>query len=158
MIAVFTPTTAPVLVTSGPPELPGFNAASVWMTCSIRRPVRARSDRPSALTDDRDVGVPVLADEVGLALAAIRQCHVDAGRILDDVAVGEDEPVGGKDEPRSGTCLSRRSGGGARLSDVDADDGRGDALDGVDDGSRIGVEKLVIGSLLPGRGGESHGS
>ena len=50
MMAVLTPTTAPVLVTSGPPELPGLSAASVWITCSIKRPVRARSDRPSALT------------------------------------------------------------------------------------------------------------
>jgi hypothetical protein len=29
MIAVFTPITCPALVTSGPPEFPGFNAASV---------------------------------------------------------------------------------------------------------------------------------
>jgi hypothetical protein len=36
--------------TSGPPEFPGFNAASVWMTSSIRRPFFVRSERPSALT------------------------------------------------------------------------------------------------------------
>ena len=38
MIAVFTPMTSPRELTSGPPELPGFNAASVWMTLSINRP------------------------------------------------------------------------------------------------------------------------
>jgi len=42
--------TSPRDVTSGPPELPGLSAASVWMMSSISRPVRARSDRPSALT------------------------------------------------------------------------------------------------------------
>src|SRR5205823_4305302 len=50
MIAVLTPTTRPSPATSGPPEFPGFSAASVWITCSIRRPERDRKDRPSALT------------------------------------------------------------------------------------------------------------
>ena len=35
---------------AGRRSCPGLSAASVWITCSIRRPVRARSDRPSALT------------------------------------------------------------------------------------------------------------
>jgi hypothetical protein len=46
----FTPTTSPCAVTNGPPELPGFRAASVWMTSSMSRPDRARRDRPNALT------------------------------------------------------------------------------------------------------------
>ena len=50
IIAVLTPMTSPRESTSGPPEFPGFSAASVWMTLSIRRPERARSDRPRALT------------------------------------------------------------------------------------------------------------
>src|SRR5438105_3154531 len=50
MVAVFTPTTRPSDVTSGPPELPGFKDASVWMTSSINRPEYERSERPSALT------------------------------------------------------------------------------------------------------------
>ena len=49
IIAVLTPMTSPRDVTSGPPELPGFSAASVCSTSSISRPDRARSDRPSAL-------------------------------------------------------------------------------------------------------------
>ena len=48
--AVFTPMTDPLVVTSGPPELPGLSAASVWMMSSINRPDRARIDRPTALT------------------------------------------------------------------------------------------------------------
>ena len=47
---MFTPMTSPRELTSGPPELPGFNAASVWMMSSISRPVLARNDLPSALT------------------------------------------------------------------------------------------------------------
>ncbi len=50
MIAVLMPTTSPAAVTNGPPELPGFNAASVWITLSISRPERVRSERPRALT------------------------------------------------------------------------------------------------------------
>jgi hypothetical protein len=38
MTAVLMPTISPRAVTSGPPELPGFNAASVCSTSSIRRP------------------------------------------------------------------------------------------------------------------------
>ena len=50
MMAVFTPITSPRESTSGPPELPGLSAASVWTTSSIRRPLYARRLRPSALT------------------------------------------------------------------------------------------------------------
>ena len=50
MIAVLMPTTSPAAVTSGPPELPGLSAASVWITLSISRPERVRKERPSALT------------------------------------------------------------------------------------------------------------
>src|SRR5215472_8164008 len=51
--AVLIPTTLAWLSASAPPELPGFSAASVWITSSIRRaaePLRVGSDRPSALT------------------------------------------------------------------------------------------------------------
>jgi hypothetical protein len=50
MTAVLTPITSPRELTSGPPELPGFKAASVWIRLSISRPVAARSERPSELT------------------------------------------------------------------------------------------------------------
>ncbi len=50
MTAVLTPTTSPRDDTSGPPELPGLSAASVWITSSISRPERARNERPSAET------------------------------------------------------------------------------------------------------------
>ena len=44
-MAVLTPMTSPADDTSGPPELPGLSAASVWMTSSISRPVEARIER-----------------------------------------------------------------------------------------------------------------
>ena len=50
MIAVLTPITSPREFSSGPPELPGLSAASVWITSGISRPVLARMLRPSALT------------------------------------------------------------------------------------------------------------
>ena len=48
--AVFTPITSPRELTNGPPEFPGFSAASVWMIPSISRPDSARIVRPNALT------------------------------------------------------------------------------------------------------------
>ena len=44
--AVLMPITSPREDTSGPPELPGLSAASVWITSSIIRPVVARRLRP----------------------------------------------------------------------------------------------------------------
>ncbi len=52
-IAVLTPTTWPSPSASAPPELPGFNAASVWITSSITRATplaRTGNERPSAET------------------------------------------------------------------------------------------------------------
>ncbi len=51
--AVLIPTTWPWPSASAPPELPGFRAASVWMTFSTIRPAareRTGSERPSAET------------------------------------------------------------------------------------------------------------
>ena len=50
MTAVLTPTTSPRELASGPPEFPGLSAASVCTRSSINRPVRARIERPTALT------------------------------------------------------------------------------------------------------------
>ena len=48
--AVFTPTTAPEASASGPPELPGLMAASVWIRLVIRVPLSTRMSRPLAET------------------------------------------------------------------------------------------------------------
>ncbi len=44
--AVFTPTMRPCPSASTPPELPGFSAASVWITSSMTRPDAVGSDLP----------------------------------------------------------------------------------------------------------------
>ena len=44
-IATFMPIIRPLVSSSGPPELPGFMAASVWMIDFISRPVRLGSVR-----------------------------------------------------------------------------------------------------------------
>ncbi len=49
-IAVFTPMSRPALSMSGPPELPGFTAASVWMAPAISRNSEVGRLRSSALT------------------------------------------------------------------------------------------------------------
>ena len=49
-ICEFTPTTAPRASSSGPPELPGLIAASVWMTSVIAEPSGAWMSRPTAET------------------------------------------------------------------------------------------------------------
>ena len=49
-IAVFIPITSPREFSSGPPELPGLIAASVWMIPLIIRPFLALSDRSRLLT------------------------------------------------------------------------------------------------------------
>ncbi len=65
MTAVLMPITSPREDTSGPPELPGFKAASVWITSSIRRPLRDRNERPSAemtpavTVDSKPSGLPM---------------------------------------------------------------------------------------------------
>ena len=51
--AVLMPTTSPELIARAPPELPGWRAASVWMTFSTRRLARPDCvviDRPRPLT------------------------------------------------------------------------------------------------------------
>ena len=50
MIAVFMPITWPRVFSSGPPELPGLIAASVWMIPLIIRPFLALSERSRLLT------------------------------------------------------------------------------------------------------------
>ena len=48
-IWVLTPTSRPALSSSGPPELPGLMAASVWITPRMVRWLKLSISRPSAL-------------------------------------------------------------------------------------------------------------
>ena len=67
--AVLIPTTSASPFTSAPPLLPGFSAASVWITLSMMRvaaPLRAGSERPSA---DTTPAVTDPANPCGLPIA-----------------------------------------------------------------------------------------
>ena len=58
-MAVFMPITSPLPLTSGPPELPGLIAASVWMRSCIVSPLPPSIVRPTADTmPDVTVGPP----------------------------------------------------------------------------------------------------
>ncbi len=54
----------------------------------------------------RDIRVGILADQIGRALPPIGKRHRDVVRVLDDVAVGEEEAVVCEDEARAGAGLS----------------------------------------------------
>jgi len=178
-----TPITSPRLLTSGPPELPGFRAASVWMMLSISRPVLDRNDRavadhagrhcvlePVRVADGDDqladldfprvaevdaaqvwggdvqhgqVGLRVLADQLGRVAPAVGQGDADHVGPVDDVAVGQDQPVGGEDEPRPATAgrslrasvAAAAGGAGVGLvADLNVHHGRARPLGRVDDG------------------------
>src|SRR2546421_5343498 len=66
MTAVLTPMTSPRELTRGPPELPGFNAASVWIRLSMSRPVEARRERPR---EETTPAVTVAWNPYGLPMA-----------------------------------------------------------------------------------------
>src|SRR5713101_3807935 len=86
--AVLMPMTWPRLSTSGPPLLPGFRAASVWMTLSTRWPVMLRSVRPSALI------TPAVTVDSTRQLLAIGQANADTAVAMDHVMVRQQETVG----------------------------------------------------------------
>ena len=178
--AVLMPITSPREETSGPPELPGLSAASVWITSSISRPVLERSDRPSAETtpavtvefeaqgiadrhhelaapqslgvaqprrrqgdvvDDsqqREVGVRIVAQHARLDGARVGQRQPHGGGALHDVAVGEHQAVGRDHDARTGAAALALLAVGRRL---DPHDGGADPVDDIDDGLRVGVEQ-----------------
>jgi len=51
-MAVFIPITCPCVLSRGPPELPGFIGASVWIVFGMENPIpeAAGSNRPTPLT------------------------------------------------------------------------------------------------------------
>ena len=81
-IAELTPITSPSRLTSGPPELPGLIAASVWMALmyalSLDRLLAAGGDRPVLRADD------AAGDGAGQAQRRADGEH----RVADDDAVG----------------------------------------------------------------------
>ena len=69
-MAVLTPISRPLESRSGPPELPGLIAASVWITSRMMRPAGERNSRPSALITPT---VSVWSSPNGLPTASTRR-------------------------------------------------------------------------------------
>ena len=69
---------------------------------------------------------------------------------MDDVAVGEDEAVGGDEEAGAAAAGVGGSAFGRFLGDPDVDNRRADLFDGADDALGIGVEEgpVVVGDGL----------
>ena len=85
---------------------------------------------------DREIRVAVEADHLAGRGAAVGHRDAQRPRALDDVAVGEDQPVGREEDARP-----------AAVSGVDLHHRRPDCLDGPCDGSRVGIEEMRIVSL-----------
>ena len=81
-----------------------------------------------------DVGIRIVAYEIGAVLPAVDERHRDGLRLADDVAVCEDEAVWREDETRSA----------ASTFDVDLHDGRADNFYGFNDRTRIRIEQRGV--------------
>jgi hypothetical protein len=86
-------------------------------------------------TDYGEVGGGVVADEVGGAVAAVGKRDFDSRGIVDYVAVGEDQAVGGEDESGAAAVAVAFAG------DFDLGDRGADFFGGGDYGAGIGVEE-----------------
>src|SRR5438105_4324050 len=98
MIAVLMPITSDDDDTSGPPELPGLSAASVWITSSMVRPLTERIERPSA---DTTPAVTVDSNPSGLPIATT-SCPRRRLFELPSEASGESRLAAADDGPSSG--------------------------------------------------------
>ena len=185
MMAVLTPMTSPRAVTRGPPELPGFSAASVWITLSMSRPDCERSDRPDGAhhacrhralesegVADRDhqladtegariselcrrkarfmdahhgeVGIGVVADKDGGVSASVGEDRLHPRCAVNDVAVGEDESVGGENEPRAAAVVLSTA---AVDADLDVHDGRAGFIHAFHNSLRVSIQEGDVSSM-----------
>src|SRR6185312_8914497 len=93
MMAVLMPITSAFDDTSGPPELPGLSAASVWITSSIVRPLTERIERPigqvahAVGAEQRQIGVGIDAEHPGLTDVTLDVPQPDLLGGTDHVAV-----------------------------------------------------------------------
>jgi hypothetical protein len=163
-----TPITRPLPSSSGPPELPGLIAASVWIALAGRdRPLQAerRSDRDRLVARFERVGVAqlerlqaafdgaridlqhgevarrVLAHQLGRdRLRVDADPDQEGAGALDHVVIGDDVAFVVVDE----------AGAGAGLAGLDEDDAGGDALVELGDVRCARGDRVVLG-LRDGR-------
>src|SRR5439155_7028994 len=97
---------------------------------------------------DGEVGLGIVANHIASKRTAIGQHDSDPIRVIDNVAVGEDQAVRRKNEPRSTSAIlaptTARCRGARTTSHVDLDDGRADHLDGPNHRARIRIQKRVV--------------
>jgi hypothetical protein len=170
--AVLIPTTWPRPSASAPPELPGFSAASVWMTFStilhagrdragepvgiadrdhelsdpkvLRVPERGRDELAAFGPQNGEVGERVGADHLDGDLAPVHEGGADArGAARDDVRGGEHEAVGGDHDAAAAAVHSPAATDAAR--DPEVRDGGRKALRDPDDSLRIRIEHVLLG-------------
>jgi hypothetical protein len=84
--------------------------------------------------DHGDVGIGIVAEHLSACLSTVRERHADMGGAADDVAVGDEKPVVGKE----------KAGARALTRDIKSHDCRSDDFGGPDDGRGIGVEKIGL--------------
>src|SRR3972149_6274601 len=106
-------------------------------------PTRRELESPSSA-----VGRPVAPartppNDLGRKHSPIREAHLDILRPLDHVVVGEDEAVRGDDDPGPRPLLPHARSLGT-LPDSDAHDRRPHLFRHADDGTRIGVEQVLV--------------
>jgi hypothetical protein len=130
---VFTPTTSPRDVTRGPPQGAHYarrhrTLEAVWIADRDRQLAdperlgiaqRGRHQVPRTDPDDGQIRPRVVTDYLGLQPSAIRQGHCDFGGAVDDVAVGEDEPIRGKEKARPVAADPRKLAPALAHLDVD---------------------------------------
>jgi hypothetical protein len=119
--------------------LPGFSAASVWITFSMSLPLLLRSDRP--------VGRGILPHNFRPTAPAVGEAHIYDPGPLNDMAVGHYIAVRGYDHPRPAALgllapTSTATGGIALHPDVD--DRRPDPAHDSRDRPGVGVEKGIV--------------
>ena len=102
-----------------------------------RGPEHGRGRRSAAQANHRDIGVRIVADEIGLAARAVGERRADAARAVHHVAVGEEKPIRRKSEARAAAAAPVER-------DFEMRDGRRYRIDRADHRDRIGVEQAAI--------------
>src|SRR6476659_2504383 len=135
IIAVLTPITSPAEFASGPPEFPGFDAASAWIMLSIDRPDCACMELRSIDANNREISVWIVADQLSGKFPTIRNIDHEFACTMHDVAIGQNKTIWRDDESR--TASAARS----LCAPFDFYHGRRDSVDCADNGARVFVQQ-----------------
>src|SRR5258708_4583536 len=90
----------------------------------------------------REIGVGVFTDQRGGEVASVEQKHSNGVGLVYHMAVGEDESVGGKGEPRAAAAAFVATF--TALFHHDSDHRRADGLGHMGYDARVGVERFVF--------------